>query len=242
MATRDVYLTRFSPVMTRIDPNLASLCMAILAGERDVHLILADVFEESGSPKAQSIRDLKSSLSIHGCRISQNLSDPFKLVLHALPETACWALMCDFAEHVLALYESRGPASQAPRRAIELRRQWLNGKASDEEVEAARAAAWTAGVVAASSSIVPRGIVPSEPPNEVASNAARSAGCSGGGDARAAALFTARYARLARRQTVLEATTGLDWQEIYRQCRAVDEDEHQWQLSHLRQFLTNQLR
>jgi len=48
-------------------------------------------------------------------------------------------LACDFAEHVVHLADS--PASQA---AIDTKRAWLRGEATDEELAAARAAAWAA--------------------------------------------------------------------------------------------------
>jgi len=48
---------------------------------------------------------------------------------------------CDVAERVLHIYEKHVPGDTRPRKAIEIKRLWLAGKASDEELDAARDAA-----------------------------------------------------------------------------------------------------
>ena len=61
---------------------------------------------------------------------------------------------CDCAEHVLGLFENRYPADKRPRKAIETARLFAEGKASKEDLTAARAAAedaaWDAVGAAAS--------------------------------------------------------------------------------------------
>ena len=59
------------------------------------------------------------------------------------------ALACDFAEHVLWIWEARYPNDHRPRAAIETKRRWLAGEASDEERRAAAAAARAAADAAA---------------------------------------------------------------------------------------------
>ena len=49
-------------------------------------------------------------------------------------------LACRFAEDVLPLYEREHPGDLRPRQAIDTKRRWLRGEATDEELAAARAA------------------------------------------------------------------------------------------------------
>ena len=57
---------------------------------------------------------------------------------HGLQELAC-----RFVEDVLPLYEQQFPGDDRPRRAIEVKRLWLRGEATNEELVAAwTAAAW----------------------------------------------------------------------------------------------------
>lgn len=53
-------------------------------------------------------------------------------------------LACDFAKDVLPHWEAAYPDDDRPRRAIETKRRWLNGEATDAELAGARAAAWAA--------------------------------------------------------------------------------------------------
>ena len=52
---------------------------------------------------------------------------------------------CDIAEGVLYLFEKQCPDDKRPRQAIETARRYAMGKATKEELEAARVAAWAAG-------------------------------------------------------------------------------------------------
>ena len=58
---------------------------------------------------------------------------------------------CDCAEHVLHLYEKEYTGDDRPRLAIETARAYANGKATEDELSAARAAAWDAAGAAARS-------------------------------------------------------------------------------------------
>lgn len=57
-------------------------------------------------------------------------------------------LACDFAERVLPLFECARPDDDRPRRAIETARRFVCGKATAEELDAARDAAWDARAAA----------------------------------------------------------------------------------------------
>ena len=56
---------------------------------------------------------------------------------------------CDCAEHVLHLYEHAYPGDDRPRLAIETARAYANGKATEDELSAARDAARAAAMAAA---------------------------------------------------------------------------------------------
>jgi len=61
-------------------------------------------------------------------------------------------LACDFAEHVLPIFEARRPNDQRPRKAIEVARRFARGQADRDELIAARkgaAAAYAAYAAAA---------------------------------------------------------------------------------------------
>jgi len=51
---------------------------------------------------------------------------------------------CDCAEEVLHLYEQKYPDDLRPRQAIEVARRYADGKVTDEDLDAARIAAWDA--------------------------------------------------------------------------------------------------
>ncbi len=57
-------------------------------------------------------------------------------------------LACDYAEHVLHIYEAKYPDDQRPRRAIEVARRYAMGDASRTELAAAWSAAGSAGSAA----------------------------------------------------------------------------------------------
>ena len=58
-------------------------------------------------------------------------------------------LACDFAEHALHIYEDQYPGDNRPRNAIETKRAWVTGEATDKELAAASDAAWAAARAAA---------------------------------------------------------------------------------------------
>ena len=58
---------------------------------------------------------------------------------------------CDCAEDVLPIFEKQYPEDSKPRKAIDIARLYANGKATKEELSAARSAAWSAACSAARS-------------------------------------------------------------------------------------------
>lgn len=59
-------------------------------------------------------------------------------------EKFCRLLACDYAEHVLSIWEAEYPDDNRPRKAIETARRYVNGEATDDELTTAWAAAETA--------------------------------------------------------------------------------------------------
>ena len=53
-------------------------------------------------------------------------------------------IAADLAEHVLHVFEGKHPADQRPRMAIDVARAYVRGEATEEEMAAARDAAWAA--------------------------------------------------------------------------------------------------
>ena len=64
-------------------------------------------------------------------------------------KNAVYLLACDYAEHVLHIFEDKYPDNPYPRAAIESRRAWVRGEISDSELRCAADAARTAYFAAA---------------------------------------------------------------------------------------------
>jgi hypothetical protein len=62
-------------------------------------------------------------------------------ILHLLPNDLADELACDFADHVLPLWEAHRPNDLRPRKAVVARRRWIRGKSDLEEWQAAWSAA-----------------------------------------------------------------------------------------------------
>jgi len=59
-------------------------------------------------------------------------------------ERAARLFACECAEDVLPIFERENPDDKSPREAIEVARKFANGEATEEQLDAARAAAWDA--------------------------------------------------------------------------------------------------
>ena len=57
-------------------------------------------------------------------------------------------LACDYAEHVLPIFEREYPKDKRPRQAIETSRRFAVGEATQEELNTVRVMAWAAGITA----------------------------------------------------------------------------------------------
>ena len=58
-------------------------------------------------------------------------------------------IACDCADAILHIYEKETPSDNRPRHAVEVARRYADGNATQEELDAARAAAWAAASAAA---------------------------------------------------------------------------------------------
>jgi len=77
-----------------------------------------------------------------------SITDRLWCVLQAVDRRTRAILACDFAGHVLPLFEAERPDDRRPRAALETLQRWLDGEATDEELDAARKAAKAAACVA----------------------------------------------------------------------------------------------
>ena len=68
--------------------------------------------------------------------------DRIWVLLHPeiIPEKRLHLLACDFAEKVLPIFEAAHPKDKRPRAVLEIKRQWVDGKATNGELDAARSA------------------------------------------------------------------------------------------------------
>jgi hypothetical protein len=156
---------------------------------------------------------------------------------------------CDCAEHVLSYFERFQPLDTRPRKAIGVARQYALGKASPEELDAARAdaegAAWDAGEMAwdAAKSAATH---PQLEDAAAASAAATAEGCSLAKleDAVEAAANTAI-------EVVVIAAVGVEaadavWRgddallaaTILQRYREAEAQERTWQLGQVRRYIT----
>ena len=78
--------------------------------------------------------------------LDQPPSDLLWVVLRPelIPEHVLHELACDFAEHVLHLFEGVHPSEDRPRAAIEAKRAWLRGEITGKQLMAAADGAWVA--------------------------------------------------------------------------------------------------
>lgn len=72
---------------------------------------------------------------------SNGLNDALWALRACNDERFARLLACDYAEHILHIFESRYPDDKRPRRAIEVSRRCADGLATEDELNAARDAA-----------------------------------------------------------------------------------------------------
>ena len=136
-------------------------------------------------------------------------------------ETFSRLLACDYAEHVLHIFEAKYPDDDKPRKAIEVSRRYARGEATDAELSAAWNAAGDVGAA------------------WNAAEAARDAAWNAAEAARDAAWYAARSAARAAAWTAAETAAWADaWIAARAAARADAGDaERQWQEARLRELL-----
>ena len=122
-------------------------------------------------------------------------------------------LACDFAEHVLPIFEARRPNDQRPRKAIEVARRFARGQADRDELIAARKGAAAADAAAAAAAYA----------------AYAAAAAADAADADAAAAAYAAYAAAAYAAYAAAAYAA--------NAAAARLNERQWQLHHFKAAL-----
>ena len=129
-------------------------------------------------------------------------------------------LACDFAEHALHIYEDQYPGDNRPRNAIETKRAWVTGEATDKELAAAgKAAARATARAAASAAARVAARVAS-----AASVAARAASAAAWATASAAARVAASSAAWAAWAASAASAAEKEWQ-LRTVCKALKEIE-----------------
>ncbi len=98
-----------------MNPELARLVIAFLEGEEHGEERLMEWFNQHGPVQ------VKTRV---GC---------FEAVLGIIPRLSAFELACDFAEHVLPIFEHYHPNDRRPRTAVEIRRRWARAEVNDED-------------------------------------------------------------------------------------------------------------
>jgi hypothetical protein len=95
---------------------------------------------------------LKTEIPVSVVLESSGIDDALWVLYRACGDAgvkASHTFACDAAEHVLHIYEKHVPGDDRVRNAIAVKRLWIAGEASDDDLDAARAAAWGAARAAA---------------------------------------------------------------------------------------------
>ncbi len=106
-----------------------ALLATYLDGEPASVAILNDYLLELGEAPGQ----------LHG-----NADRRMRVVLGLIPPGLSHLLGCDYAEHVVDLFRAAHPRDVRVREVIKWKRRWAQGKATDDQLKAARRGAWSA--------------------------------------------------------------------------------------------------
>ncbi len=110
-----------------LDQIVVRHCLAILDGDKEAMLSLADRLQELGHPGASQVREVYHNKFFSAPR------DESLAVLLAVPDRMGWSLACDFAEHYGQ--ETSAFAKDSKHfQIVQARRSWLAGDISDEQM------------------------------------------------------------------------------------------------------------
>ena len=143
-------------------------------------------------------------------------------------ENAVYLLACDYAEHVLHIFEDKYPDNPYPRAAIEARRAWVRGEISDSELRCAADAARTAYFAAATTFAAG---------DAYFAAAAHSYAYSAAVYAARAAYFAADFAAAAVPSAAAADAAAADAAYSYAYSAAAYAAEEEWQAQKLREIL-----
>jgi hypothetical protein len=192
-------------------------------------LVIAFLEDDAGSKEK-----LSAWLTEHGHAQVSSRHDCFHAVLGVILRQSAHELACDFAEHVLPIYEQFFLEDDRPRRAIAVRRRWIRAQTGDEDWYAAWRAAGEAARATSQMKTQPGGF------NRDATAFAAWASC--GGCARAcgddAASRAAAYARFAAGYAACGAAgltpASTEWEATIHPATVAELD---WQIGRLREML-----
>jgi len=129
-----------------VNITIQELVRQVIGG--DDSAVLADYLEDRNHPEASVIRALTSPAEIVCTLLGECISptlifelpiseiEKLDLVLRqaSLDDAVLFELGCDFAEHVLPIFEAWNEFDTRPHDALETMRRWIYGRASDDEL------------------------------------------------------------------------------------------------------------
>jgi len=110
-----------------VDPIVSRFCLAILDGEKDAILLLADRLQALGHPNANRVRELHNNLYF-------SARDESVAVLLALPDSICWLLACDFADHWMKEIHADTSPNSKHSQIVQLCRGRAAGQISEKQL------------------------------------------------------------------------------------------------------------
>jgi len=118
-------------VMERLDPVVVRHCLAILDGQKNAILSLADRLRELRHPNADEVREL-FSIQYFSPPLHESLA-----VLLAFPDKMGWLLACDVSEHFMrTMYAEHGEAfteNSEHFQIVQACRAWVAGQISQRQ-------------------------------------------------------------------------------------------------------------
>ena len=150
-------------------------------------------------------------------------------VLWHLDKKLCVSLNCDFAEHVMPIWEKEYPDDRQPQNCIAVTRKWVLDEVTIEEVRAANAAAYYTAAAAAANANANAAYTAA-----ATAAAAYTAAAAAAYTAAAAAAYTAAYTA-ATAVAAYAAYAAVAANAAYAAYAA----ERQWQREHMIEVLKN---
>ena len=109
-----------------MDPLVPGYCLDLIDGN-----------ESAPTNLISRLAITNTSLSLELAKLFSGSWDSIQIVTRVVPASACWWLACDFAAHILPIWEEFHPEDKRPHHLIQVRRQSLQRGSSFDEVRIA---------------------------------------------------------------------------------------------------------